>query len=211
MKLPHPSILHPYTHFADPTTGFNAAMLNRVVQDNYILSCPVHERNVSLLFDEMKVKAGLAFSVRSGKVIGFTDVGSLANEVADFERKCRGESEPAVASHVLVLMVLGIFSSLHAPVGYYPSTGVSSDQLYPCMWEAIVFLELAGFQVRALVSDGASPNRKFYRLHSSEATTEATYFTANPCDPDRHVFFICDVPHLVKTTRNNWENSGYHS
>ena len=140
MKLPHPSTLHPYTHFADPTTEFNAAMLNRVVQD--ILSCPVHERNVSLLFDEMKVKAGLAFSVRSGKVLRFTYVGSLANEVADFERKCRGESEPAVASHVLTLMVLGIFSALHAPVGYYTSTGVSSDQLYPCMWEAIVFLEL---------------------------------------------------------------------
>ena len=211
LKLPHPGTLHSYTHFANPTTGFNAAMLDRVARDNKISTCPDHERNVSVLFDEMKIKAGLVFSVRSGKVVGFTDIGSIANEVADFERRCRGETEPPVASHVLVLMVRGIFSSLHAVVGYYPSTGVTSDQLYPCLWEAIVCLEAAGFIVRSLVSDGASPNRKFYRLHSKETTTEPTYFTANPCDPDRQVFFICDVPHLMKTTRNNWENSGYHN
>lgn len=36
----------------------------------------------------------------------------------------------------------------------------------------------------------------------------ATYYTVNMCDPTRRrIYFICDVPHLLKTTRNNLENS----
>ncbi|XP_022107675.1 uncharacterized protein LOC110988468 [Acanthaster planci] len=210
MKLPHPSTLYAYTHFAEPTTGFNAAMLQRIVDETKC--CPEHERNVSMLFDEMKVKSGLCFSVRSGRVVGFIDVTSIANEVADFERRCRGEGDPEIATHVLVLMLRGIFSSLHAPVGYYPTTGVTSDQLYACLYEAILYVETAGFKVRALVSDGASPNRKFYRIHADKCSqSNPTYSTTNPFDPSRDIYFVCDVPHLIKTTRNNWENSGWHN
>ncbi|XP_022111383.1 uncharacterized protein LOC110990613 [Acanthaster planci] len=117
IRLPPPSTLHPYSHFANPTTGFNFDMLERIVKDYKISQCPERESNICLLFDEMKVKAGLVFSVRSGKVIGFTDMGTVANELAEFERKCRGDKEPEIASHVMVLMVWGIFSRLYAPVG----------------------------------------------------------------------------------------------
>ena len=159
----------------------------------------------------MKIKSGLFFSIRSWKVVGFTDVTSIANEAADFEKRCLGIKEPSIATHVLVLMVRGIFSSFHAAVGYYPTTGVTSNQLYLCLYEAVLFLETAGFKVRALVSDGASPNRKFYRLHEKDNSTGISFKTTNPFAPERDMYFICDVPHLMKTTRNNWENSGWHN
>jgi hypothetical protein len=209
MRLPHHSTLHSYTHFTDPTTGFNLNMLHRIVADYKIGDRAEFESNVCLLFDEMKIKAGLVFSMKSGRVVGFTDVGSVGNELANFERRCRGDKEPDIATHVLVLMVRGIFSALHAPVGYYPTTGVTSHQLFPCIWEAVLYLEVVGFRVRAFVSDGASPNRKFYRLH--EGGSEVSYSTFNPFDNSRKVFFVCDVPHLMKTTRNNFENSGFHN
>ena len=54
----------------------------RIIEDHPVKED--YEKYVSLLFDEMKVKAGLCFSVRSGKVVGFTDVSSMANEVVEF-------------------------------------------------------------------------------------------------------------------------------
>ncbi len=100
-------------------------------------SCPEEEKNVAVLFDEMKIKSGLVYGVQFGKIVGFTDVGDISNEVSSFERHCRGVKEPTEASHVLVFMVRGLFSSLHVPVPHYATTGVSSDQLYPCISELV--------------------------------------------------------------------------
>jgi hypothetical protein len=214
LQLPHPSTLHRYTHFADPQIGFNSALLERVVMENNIGGNAEESNNVCLLFDEMKIKSGLVYSVRSGQIVGFTDVGDIANEIGRFERRCKGEEESELASHVLVVMVRGIDSSLHSPVAMYPTTGVTSEQLYPCLWECVRYVEAAGMAVRAFVADGASSNRKFYRLHSGcchNETHSLIHSTANPVDPSRKIFFICDVPHLLKTTRNNFENSGYNN
>jgi hypothetical protein len=163
LQLPHPSTLHRYTHFADPQIGFNSALLERVVMENNISGNAEESNNVCLLFDEMKIKSGLVYSVRSGQIVGFTDVGDIANEIGRFERRCKGEEESELASHVLVVMVRGIDSSLHSPVAMYmyPTTGVTSEQLYPCLWECVRYVEAAGMAVRAFVADGASSNRKF--------------------------------------------------
>ncbi|XP_038052534.1 uncharacterized protein LOC119725265 [Patiria miniata] len=207
LKLPHPNTLHPYTHFGDPAPGFNADLVLRVISDMKLHTLPQHQREVCVLFDEMKIKASLVYSVRSGAVVGFVDVGSIGNEILQFEKRCQDE-DISIASHVLVLMVRGIFTSLRTPIGYYPSLGVSSHQLYPCMWEAIMLLEAAGFSVRGLVSDGASPNRKFYRMHGPRE--EFLHSTPHPAT-NNQLYFFCDPPHLIKTTRNNWENSGCHN
>ncbi|XP_033631329.1 uncharacterized protein LOC117293214 [Asterias rubens] len=207
LKLPHPNTLHPYTHFGEPTAGFNSDLVLRIVEDINLYSLPEHERNITIMFDEMKIKAGLVYSVRSGAVVGFVDVGSIANEILQFEVKCKGGKVP-IASHVLVLMIRGIFTSLRSPIGYYPSLGISSHQLYPCIWEAINLLEAVGFIVRSLASDGASANRKFYRIHGPR--NSFTHSVSHPA-AERDLFFFCDAPHLMKTTRNNWENSGFNN
>lgn len=136
-------------------------MVLRVVEDIGLHSLPEYERNMSLMFDEMKIKAGLVFSVHFGAIVGFVDVGSIGNEIIQFETKCK-RADVRVASHVLVLMIRGIFTSLRSPIAYYPSLGVSSHQLY--IWEAVILLESVGFIVRSLDSDGASANRKFEPL-----------------------------------------------
>ena len=62
-------------------------------------------------------------------------------------------------------MVRGLFSSLCYPFGHFASEGFNSDQLYHCAWEAIGILESLSLKVRAVVADGAAPNRKFMKLH----------------------------------------------
>ena len=68
-------------------------------------------------------------------------------------------------------------------------------------------------KVIALCCDGASPNRKFIKMHKSGQGDKSlpTYKTINPFSPEKQpIFFISDVPHLLKTTRNCWSHSFAH-
>ena len=60
----------------------------------------------------------------------------------------------------------------------------------------------------ASTSDKASTNMKFYSMHGVESSSEVTYKTLNlNAEDERYIFFVSDVPHLLKTLRNNLFNS----
>ena len=54
--------------------------------------------------------------------------------------------------------------------------------------------------------DGAKPNRKFLKGLGckSEMKEGVVYKTVNRYCQERNIYFISDVPHLIKTTRNFW-------
>ena len=213
LELPHQTTLSKYTSFTDIGTGFNPDILNRFAEEIKIDTLRDHETNVSLLFDEMHIKAGLVFSRSSGKLIGFTELGDMNKELDDFKRGVEGvRKERDLATHVLTFMARGLFKHFNFPIGYFASVGFNSDQLFPCVWEAVRVLECMGIKVRAFVCDGASPNRRFFRMHQlpdkSNVSEDGVVFWAwNRFAKGRKIFFICDTPHLIKTTRNNMENS----
>ncbi|XP_065652969.1 uncharacterized protein LOC136080281 [Hydra vulgaris] len=178
-----------------------------------------YEKNVSLIFDEMKIKSGLMFCKTTGKMVGFTDMGPVNDTLNEFHRRfdrriTERNSELNLAQYVIVFMARGIFSSLCYYFGHFASEGFKNDQIYSCAWNAIMILESIGLKVRAIVSDGATANRKFYNLHkmedSSNISEGVVYWTLNHCAPERKIFFICDVPRLLKTTRNNLESSHWN-
>ena len=70
-------------------------------------------------------------------------------------------------------------------------------------------LQLVDLTVISIVADGASNNRKFFRLHKilKYQQSEVTYMAPNIMAPSRFVYFIADAPHLLKTVRNAWYNS----
>lgn len=207
LLLPHENTLRDYTHFTSAGAGWNPDVILRAMQDYSIIDDPL-KTNISILFDEVKVKSGLVYCSETGRLIGFCDLGSINNAIYNF---CISEtSEPDIATHILAIMIRGIFSRLECVVAHYPCKGFSSHQLYWLIWEGIGILELSGFKVRALVCDGATPNRKFYRIHS--LNHDACHWTRNVFAlDDRGIYFICDTPHLMKTTRNNFENSGWNN
>ena len=62
-------------------------------------------------------------------------------------------------------------------------------------------------QVMSLTCDGASPNHGFFKLHGNDDNVKhgVVYRTKNIYAPDgRYIYFISDVPHLIKTSRNCW-------
>ena len=74
-----------------------------------------------------------------------------------------------------------------------PSEGFKSDQIYHCAWEAIRILEAVGLKVRAVVADGASPNRRFIRLHNmidnGNMEDVVIYWTWNEWCPGELIWF----------------------
>ena len=120
-----------------------------------------------------------------------------------------GRDENQLAKYILLFMVQGLTSNLCFPVCHYATGGITAEVLYPLTWEVIGILEGdIGLKVLCITCDGASPNRKFFKLHQIRDTL--TYYTVNPYDPERNIYFVSDVPHLLKTARNCFSNSRSH-
>lgn len=60
-----------------------------------------------------------------------------------------------------------------------------------------------------VVADGAKPNRKSFQDHAHQEGIKGgvVYKARNIYDPEKFVYFMPDVPYLIKTTRNYWETS----
>lgn len=100
----------------------------------------------------------------------------------------------------------------------------TGDQIFPIAWDVIEALEMYNIPVVSLSSDGAKPNRRFYNMcqmkalkgkkqhKSTKGKKQLPYKSANPySNSDMELYFICDVPHLLKTARNCFSNSFAHS
>ena len=104
----------------------------------------------------------------------------------DFARDKDKGLENDFATHVNVYLVRGLFSSLCYPFAYFATNGITPSQLFLTGLEAVRTLNSIGFQVRAMVSDGASVNRKFFSMLAT--STEESNWTWNPHNPSMILF-----------------------
>lgn len=208
LKLPHKSTLLDYTFYTKPGAGFNPDILRKLFEEAKVEKLNSRTKNVSILMDEMKIKSELVYNKSTGKLIGFVELDKVSNEIEKLEGVCAEEAkEKEVATHILAFMVRGIYSDLLFTFAHFPTKSLTCDVIFPLAWNAVAFVESIGLKVRCFVCDGASPNRKFYKMHLKKGDKSLPYFAINLCATDRKIYLICDVPHLIKTVRNNWENS----
>ena len=113
----------------------------------------------------------------------------------------KGKPEAEAATHVLTLMVLGLFKyfNFKFQVAYYASS-FSSHQLYPVVWDPTGVLERCYIHIRAFVCDGASLNENFFRIHKiswnyNVSADGVIHWTLNRVNGVR-IYFICNTPHL---------------
>ena len=82
----------------------------------------------------------------------------------------------------------------------------------PIFWQAIKYLERINLKVIAATADGASQNRKFFKMHKylcGDSEADVIYRTKNIHTKEMHfIYFFADAPHLVKTVRNCLYHSG---
>ena len=260
LKLPSERTLRDYTNYFKHQTGYQPEVIRELQQEAKLESLPENRKFCSIVVDEMRVREGLVFDKNSGDIVGFSASGSINDELERIEREIDGiHDKPAVAKHMLVIMVRGLLFKLNFPLAHFATVDLTGEQLFPIVWEGVQTVESIGLKVLCIVADGASPNRKFFRMHkesqpprqrssasastcasstasatttpllasllaapvstrvsSTDASThkqsstkEITYRTKNPysIDGERYIYFISDPPHLIKTTRNCFNNS----
>ena len=152
------------------------------------------------------------YDKHSAHIIGFVNIGDVGNQLSQLEERCGTDvhlQHQPIATHMLVLMVRGIFFKLEYPYARFPTNRLTTASLSSIMWQGIERLEFLGFKVLAVTGDGASTNRKFFRMNSNPDGLSNK--TLNPYSSSgRFLYYISDPPHLLKTTRNCWSHSGSH-
>jgi hypothetical protein len=208
--LPSQRTLKDYTHWFRPQVGYQVETFTQLYEDFKVSTLTEAQQNVVLVFDEMKIHEGLVFDNQTELIIGFVDTGDLNKKFKSFEAHLQKEEvDEQVATHILAVCVRGIFMKLEYPLGHFPTKGISAEELYNVIWKAVRLLMEIELKVVLMVSDGMSTNRKFFKFHKHNTNTKngVVYKVRNLCDPSRTIWFMSDVCHLLKTTRNCWEHS----
>ena len=211
INLPNERTLFDYTNTTTKGIGFQEDVIKMLYNEVYGRKDQVQdfEKIVGLLQDEIKIKSDLVYNKHSGELVGFIDLDKVGNDILNMQEIVKNE-EKTLAKNVLVIMVRGVGSNLKFPFAHFATNGITSDQLFPILWRSVEICEVdLGLKVLYITSDGASPNRRFIRLHGENDSV--VYRGENIFSEDnRYIYFISDAPHLLKTTRNCFSNSYSH-
>ena len=181
ITLPSERTLRDYSNFIKSKAGFQQEVNDQLCKEANVDSLPKEKKYIVLALDEMKVKEDLIYDKLEEEIIGFVRIGDINDQLLEFERRCSQDGDqdthPPVAKHLLVFLVRGLFFKLEFPYAHFATDSLSADLLFPIVWEAVRQLESMGFKVIAITADGASVNRKFFRMHASDTTSGVVYKT----------------------------------
>ncbi|XP_071951698.1 uncharacterized protein [Antedon mediterranea] len=156
LVLPHINTISRYKHFTDAVPGINPDILN------------TWQQNVVIAIDEMNIKSGMVYNHKTGEIDGMTELGALNEELKAFRMSVEGRNQSECATHVLVIMVMGIFTSHRLPIAYYPCRAMTGDQLFPIIWNIVEALEFLSLKVRAVIAENFS---KYTALTTTDCNT----------------------------------------
>ena len=186
LTLPSRRTLRDYRNAIRPNTGFNNKVVQELVKATSKLTG--YQRNIVLSFDEVKLRESLVFDKHSGELIGFVDLGDPDLNYSTFK------DVDKFATHCIVYYIRGIASDLKFSLAYFATVGVTAVQIMTTFWKAVAILELTcNLPVIVAVSDGASPNRSFYRMHSDMDkidNSDVVYHTVNLFAPKCFIYFV---------------------
>ena len=193
--LPLPSVATVQRHVKNlrPEFGFDETL--SVGLSEKLKSIAAAEKRGMLMFDEIQLSKHVDFRSDLQKTVGLVDYGPHTQPCNTYQE----------GDHALVFMFRPHLGSWIQTIGCFCSAGTTpAIILAKLILEAILMLEKCGAQVDGIVSDGASTNRKaLSSLGFCGKMNKVCNAMTNPYDGNRKVFFICDVPHLIKTIRNN--------
>ena len=212
IALPSQRTLRDYSHHTKAHIGFSDETDKQLMSVADVTRIQDWQKYVVVLMDEMHIREDLIYDKHTGALLGFTNLGDVNSHLDRFERSVETNtiSESPLAKAMLVIMVRGLFMKLQFPYAQFPSLKLRGDQIFDPLWEAVYRIERCGLKFVGATFDGASPNRRFVKLHGITQPTNTTVLhkVLNPyADGSRMLFFFSDPPHLLKTTRNCWSSN----
>ncbi|XP_077491439.1 uncharacterized protein LOC144102047 [Amblyomma americanum] len=190
LSLPSKSTLKRYLKLYKSGFGFSTKILRQLKQKTRHMS--TFSRRGGLLVDELKLSEHLNVT-SSGHIEGFVDMGSFTEG---------GESVPC--DHGMVVMFIPFTGKWTQIIGCFATRGnAKAELLAKIIIEATVLAEASGLLVDFITSDGASWNRRMWKiLGIGVESGKVTCKSEHPVDPARHLHFLSDFPHLLKCVRN---------
>ena len=76
LVLPCGRTLRDYTHFIESGIGIQPEVTQQLLTAMKYDTLDDHQKYISVIFDEMKIKEGLVYDKHQCKVMGFVDVGA---------------------------------------------------------------------------------------------------------------------------------------
>ena len=168
LVLPCGRTLRDYTHYIKEGIGIQPGVTQQLLTAIKYDTLEDHQKYVSVIFDEMKIKEGLVYNKHQYKVVGFVDVGAINNILQMYEQTLKDphqSMQPVIAKHMLVFTVRALFVNFRFPYAHYSTTNLTADILFPLVWDVIRHLEAAGPKVLSLTGDKGSCNPKFFHMH----------------------------------------------
>ena len=74
IKLLHINTLKKFSQFTTPSTGFNPNIIERLIIDSNLEGLQSYQKNVSICFNEMKIKADLVYRKSTEQLVGYTEL-----------------------------------------------------------------------------------------------------------------------------------------
>ena len=91
LTLPFIDHLKKYINYTTPKCGFNPDVIKKFVINSNLHKFEPFQKNVSLYFGEMKLQQGLLYKRSSGKLVEFSDIREINQEIESFQARCVGK------------------------------------------------------------------------------------------------------------------------
>jgi len=184
--LPGASTVRRWLNSINFSTGFSSKYMVQIQLKVSFMS--YQEKQCVVLLDEISIMKSIEYNKSKDEIEGYEDLGTL------------GRTDK-IGSHALVIMVRGLYNNWKFPLSYYlTGSGIKGDNLAIIVKESVQKLFDLGLTPVAIVCDQGTQNRRMFSLLGGTIKTPF----AEICD--RKLFLVYDMPHLIKSLRNNLLN-----
>lgn len=187
--LPAESTVRRWLNSISFSTGFPEKYMEQIKLK--ISNMNKQEKKCAILLDEISIMRTIEYNKVLDEIEGFEDLGSLGRT-------------NKLGSHALVVMVRGLYAKWKIPLCYFfTGSGVKGNNLVTIIEECVKQILSIGLLPTCIICDQGTQNRRMYTLLGG--TEDKPWTTL--CN--KKIFLIYDMPHLVKSIRNNLLNGDF--
>lgn len=154
------------------------------------------ERHATLMVDEIQLTPGLVYDASSSTVLGAPTL-PLADGTLPAE---------CLATHALVFMLGGISTRWKQTIAYhFTGNSFHANTVKDCIVSIVQACEEMMLKVDAVVTDMGGGNQGVWKLFGIVCGKHSRpkAWCPHPCDTSRKLYFLPDVPHILKNLRNH--------
>ncbi|XP_042147120.1 uncharacterized protein LOC121836326 isoform X3 [Ixodes scapularis] len=182
LTLPTQRSLRTWLSNVKMTPGIIPGVMSSI--ESQTRSWNARDRVWTLIFDEIVLKKNLTYDPAHDIIHGLADDGV--------------ERTSTIADRALVVVLSGLSRRWVQPLAYTVGhTSTPSSVIRSLLISLIRELKTVDFTVKAVVCDQGASNVSL--ANQLGVSADKPFFEVD----NEHVYFIFDVPHLIKTTRNN--------